>query len=113
MNNGKIRSTSKFKKDMKTYKHDKTLENEIGIFLNIVMSGQPIPRKYDNHDAKGCYKGEYDCHIRPNVCLIWHKEGDKIVLSRIGSHNKIHLTETAGTSLKLHIKENYEDRKSI
>lgn len=88
-----IDRTSKFKKDLKTYKHNKSVLNELNILLNLIINGSVIPEKYKKHPLSGKYEGEWDYHIKPNIVLICHIENDVLVLSRIGSHNKLGLTE--------------------
>ena len=88
-----MKQTTKFKKDLKAYKNDKKLENELDTLINLILTESEIPDKYDKHPLKGQYKGEWDYHIRPNLILICHIENNILVLSRIGSHNKLELTE--------------------
>ena len=94
-----IDRTSKFKKDLKTYKHNKDILNELDILLKLLTSGSEIPEKYKKHQLKGQYLGEYDYHIRPNVVLICHTEDNVLILSRIGTHNKLGLTEDISSYL--------------
>jgi len=84
---------------LKTYKHDKVILEELNILLKLILSDSEIPEKYKKHSLKGQYSGEYDYHIRPNVVLICHVEGNVLVLSRIGTHNKLGLTEDISSYL--------------
>jgi len=45
--------------------------------------------KNKNHQLKGSFIGCFDCHIRPDVILIYKKEDKIIYLLRIESHSKI------------------------
>ena len=89
-----FKRTSTFKSDLKTYKHNKRVLSELETVIKMVMNGITLPRKYNLHELKGRYKGEFDCHLFPNVILIYHIENNILVLTRIGSHNKLELTES-------------------
>lgn len=94
-----IKQTSKFKKDLKAYKNDKKLEKELETLINLILTESEIPDKYDKHPLKGQYKGEWDYHIRPNLILICHVDDGVLSLSRIGTHNKLGLTEDISSYL--------------
>ena len=87
------KSTSKFKKDLKSYKHNKKVLEELDILLKLILSESDIPEKYHKHQLRHNYEGEWDYHLFPNVVLICHIEDNILVLSRIGTHNKLELTE--------------------
>ena len=100
-----IKYTSKFKKDMKPYKHDKKFKNDLAQFFSYVQYGLELPPKYNNHTLSGEYVGEYDAHIRPNLVIIYHTTDDEVICMRIGTHNKLGLTESIKKIYKLLIKE--------
>lgn len=101
-----VKPTSKFKSDMKSYKYDNKVQQELHTVLELLKTGQPLPSKYKNHPLHGNYEGEWDCHLKPNVVLIYHIENvERIVLVRIGTHNKLELTEIMNKPLRLHLPE--------
>ena len=100
-----VKYTSKFKSDLKPYKHNKKVNAELLKVLDMLQNKQTLPEKYTNHELHGNYDGEWDCHIRPDVVLIYHIEDDKLVCVRIGSHSKLGLTESIKKLYKLLIKE--------
>lgn len=97
--------SSKFKKDFKQYRTDVVVNKELDIVVNLLLEQKPLPAKYKDHALKGNYKGCRDCHLKPNVVLIYEPGKDYIGLTRIGTHNKLELTETATNPIKLHLKE--------
>ena len=105
MANYKIKQTSAFKNDLKTYKHDKKLKQELITVTDLLKEGSPLPEKYKDHLLHGNYKGERDCHVRPNLVLIYHINNGDLVLVRVGTHNKLGLTETINKINKLLISE--------
>lgn len=44
-----------------------------------------------DHDLIGNYKGFRECHIKPNLCLIYQKQKDRLILYcfAIGAHNEL------------------------
>ena len=98
-----IHKTSKFKKDFKQYKNDNKVKIKLDEALSYLECGKELPASFKNHPLQGKYKGSFDCHLYPDVVLIYAISNDSISLSRIGKHNKLELTET----LKLHIREEF------
>ena len=48
--------------------------------INILSKGETLPEKYKNHLLKGNFKGYYDCHVLPDLVLIYKIEKEKLVL---------------------------------
>ena len=46
----------------------------------MLAKGETLPPKYRNHPLKGKYRGLYDCHILPDLVLIYKIEKGKMVL---------------------------------
>ena len=42
--------------------------------------GETLPEKYKNHPLKGELKGYYDCHVLPDLVLIYKIEKERLVL---------------------------------
>ena len=50
----------------------------------------PLPPKYCDHPLHGEYEGSRDCHIRPDLVLVYTLEGDGLlILERLGSHTEL------------------------
>ena len=86
-----LKFSSRFKKDLKSYKHDKQLLEELETVLNILVKGKDLPIKYHNHPLIGEFKGCFECHIKPDVLLIYKLEKTELTISllRIGSHSDL------------------------
>lgn len=100
-----IQKTSKFKKDFKQYQTNKKVVSRLNDILYCLMNRLPLSEQYKNHPLTGEWKGYYDCHVLPNVVLIYTYDDTTISLTRIGTHNKLGLTESIQGDLKLHINE--------
>lgn len=85
--------STKFKKDYKKYLKKK---NELtGIQNTISLLSQngtdSIPKEMKPHKLIGNYKGCWECHISPDLLLIWQQEEqvNEITLIRVGTHSDL------------------------
>ena len=46
----------------------------------MLSKGKTLPEKYKNHLLKGELKGYYDCHVLPDLVLIYKIEKERLVL---------------------------------
>lgn len=82
--------TSRFKKDLKRFKTEFAL---IGDFLKMLQEKgiHGVPEKMKPHRLKGSYKDNWECHLKPDLLVIWIQIEDlkRITLVRIGSHSEL------------------------
>lgn len=97
--------TSKFKKDLKTYKHKRDILAELNQYVTMIQYHLPLPAKCNDHILTGNYAGKRDCHVRPDDVLIYQISGNDLILVRFGNHGKLGLTESIYKPLKLHLRE--------
>ena len=57
--------------------------------LNCLINDLPLPAKYEDHALKGNYKGFRDCHIKPDLVLIYRIQSDTVEFARLGSHSEV------------------------
>lgn len=64
---------------------------EVDNIVEIISSGKKLSQKHKDHALKGDWKGYRECHIRPDVLLIYKKEEEKLILILvdIGSHSSL------------------------
>lgn len=86
--------SSQFKKDIKKYlkkqKEKEAIQETIKILANEGYLG--IPENMVPHKLKGNYKGYWECHIKPDLLLIWKQTEEpdlEIALARVGSHSDL------------------------
>lgn len=86
-----LKYSNRFKKDLKTYQHDKSVLSELEKVLDILIKGGELPTKNYNHHLTGEFKDCFECHIKPDVLLIYKIEKSEItiLLLRIGSHSEL------------------------
>lgn len=85
--------TSQFKKDLKKVKkRPKDFELSRQVVKTLQLKGvEGISVKLKPHRLTGNYKGHFECHIRPDLLIIWVqiKNPKTIKLIRIGSHSDL------------------------
>ena len=64
---------------------------EIGKIVDLLAADAPLPPKYRDHALHNDWEDCRDCHVRPDVVLIYQKTADGLVLLllRIGSHSEV------------------------
>lgn len=80
---------AKFKKQFKKLSaNDKKLVGEILIRLG---DGETLEAKYKDHALQGNLKGLRDCHIKPDLLLIYEKKEELLILKAlmVSSHSEI------------------------
>jgi mRNA interferase YafQ len=77
-----------FKKDLRRYKHDRAVLEELEKVLNILAKGEKLPEKNSNHRLQGEFKECFECHLKPDILLIYQIEQSEVIvlLLKIGSH---------------------------
>jgi mRNA interferase YafQ len=90
-----VRYTGRFRRDYKREKsgrHGKRLDADILDAITVLAHDQPLPRRYFDHPLGGEWNDHRDCHIRPDLILIYRKPDDQSLdLVRLGSHSELGL----------------------
>lgn len=88
-----IERPSAFKRDFKREskgRHRDTLNEVLREVLQLLVTDRPLPPKNRDHDLIGNWVGYRECHLKPDLLLIYKKIGsDRLVLARLGSHGKL------------------------
>jgi mRNA interferase YafQ len=93
-----IRYTTQFRRDYKREKsgkpsaYVKKLDDRLMEVVMLLAADKPLPvSKYD-HPLAGDWKDHRDCHIRPDLVLIYRKpDAYNLDLVRLGSHSELGL----------------------
>ena len=85
--------SSKAKKDLKRYKGNKKKLEGLKKIIDLLAKGglQAIPESNRPHKLIGNYSGCWECHVMPDLLLIWeqYENPNHIVFIRIGSHSEL------------------------
>jgi mRNA interferase YafQ len=90
-----IERTGQFKRDYKREfkgQHRLVLDEAFLAVLKLLIADKPLPAKYRDHPLSGDWTDHRDCHIKPDLVLIYRLP-DKATLQlvRIGSHSELSL----------------------
>jgi len=87
----KFATTKRFDKEYsKLSENDKKLVDTV---VDLLLADKPLPEKYRDHQLKGNLKDFRDCHVKPDLVLIYGKEKDVLLITayRINSHSELGL----------------------
>ena len=62
---------------------------EIGNIISQLQRGEALAPKNVDHALTGNWAGFRDCHIKPDLVLIYRIFDDQLQLARIGSHSDL------------------------
>jgi len=69
--------------------HKKTLADDLKEVLTSLVQYEPLDEKYKDHALTGNWKDHRDCHIKPDLVLIYRVEDNILRLARMGSHSEL------------------------
>ncbi len=90
-----IERTTRFKRDYKREakgRHHATLAVDLVDILKLLIADVPLHARHRDHALTGEWADHRDCHIRPDLVLIYQKPSDDTLrLVRLGSHSELGL----------------------
>jgi mRNA interferase YafQ len=88
-----IERTNQFKRDYKRElkgRHRATLADDFTTVLTALANDQALVEKYRDHALTGEWTDHRDCHVKPDLVLIYRKpDADRLQLVRLGSHSEL------------------------
>lgn len=82
--------SSQFKKDFKKITKLPIPEIiEVGNVISTLQKSLTLDAKYVDHALVGNWHGFRDCHIKPDLVLIYRIHETYLQLARIGAHNDV------------------------
>ena len=91
----RIELTGQFKRDYRREakgQHRAILDAELKPVLQCLSDDKPLEARYRDHALTGEWKDHRDCHIKPDLMLIYQKPIAEVLrLVRIGSHSELGL----------------------
>ncbi|MDE0693180.1 MAG: type II toxin-antitoxin system YafQ family toxin [Gammaproteobacteria bacterium] len=88
-----IERTSRFKRDYKRelrgrYRTD--LDTRLAVVVQALAQDEVLEPRYNDHALSGPWADFRDCHVRPDLVLIYQKpDAETLRLVRIGSHAEL------------------------
>lgn len=90
-----IEWTSQFKRDYKREskgQHRASLDADLFTLIDTLANNQVLEPRHRDHALTGDWKDHRDCHIKPDLLLIYQKPYDELLrLVRLGSHSELGL----------------------
>ena len=64
---------------------------QIGItpVIELLATDAELPERLSDHPLQGDWKGFRDCHIKPDLLMIYAKSEGALSLARLGSHSEL------------------------
>ena len=91
----KLDRSTQFKKDFKREKRGKrraSLDADLRTVIELLVQDSPLPVSCEDHALAGEWKEFRDCHVYPDLILIYRKKGkSSLQLVRLGSHAELGL----------------------
>jgi len=88
-----ISYTARFKRDYKREKagrHREKLDSMLAEAVEALAADRSLPPRFFDHALSGEWKDHRDCHIKPDLVLIYRKPDDNsLQLVRLGSHSEL------------------------
>ncbi len=89
----RIESTTAFRRDFKREKaggHRRDLDRLLAGVVALLVEDRPLPPANRDHPLAGEWKDCRDCHLRPDLVLIYRKpDAEVLQLVRLGSHSEL------------------------
>ena len=83
------RFTRDYKRERKR-QYRATLDADLQVVLDALMGRLPLDPRHHDHPLKGEWQDYRDCHVRPDLVLIYRlSDDDTVQLARMGSHSEL------------------------
>ncbi|MFC2503588.1 MAG: type II toxin-antitoxin system YafQ family toxin [Cardiobacterium sp.] len=80
--------TTQFRRDVKK-QWSELITPDWATVIYYLINDHEIPKKYRDHALSGEWSGFRECHIKPDLLLIYETGEDSIQLVRLGSHSEL------------------------
>ena len=89
-----VKRTKEFEKAYKKIKHsglEKKIRPQLEFVVDNLSSGKVLDKKYQDHQLKGEFKDYRECHIKPDILLMYEIKNKELILIliNIGSHSQL------------------------
>lgn len=88
----KVVVTKKFNKSLKRYKRSGSFDiQDLLTVIDLLSTGSDLPISFKDHGLNGIMKGYRECHVLPDLLLVYFVDLDSMNLRLInlGSHSEL------------------------
>ena len=83
------RYRKEFRKVANVPRHRKDIHHILNHVTSMLRSGTPMPERFKDHQLERM-TGHRECHLKPDLLLIYKPEKGVVRLARIGSHSDLY-----------------------
>lgn len=62
---------------------------ELQAVIDMLRVDTPLPANMHDHPLRGDWKPARECHVKPDLLLVYTKVPDELHLRRLGSHSEL------------------------
>ena len=81
--------SSKFKVDYKKASTSGHGTKDVDEVIRLLAAELSLPASHRDHALKGKWRTYRECHVRPDLLLIYKVQGEYLMLARLGSHAEL------------------------
>ena len=83
------------------------IEERLAVFLEHKRERppRPLPKSFSDHHLAGRLAGHSECHLGPNVCLMYSDQDHIVKLNLVVTHDELHGPREKALAKKLKKKE--------
>ena len=88
----KIERSTQFKKDYKKAAKSidpSELDSRLKYIFNYLVLDRQLPARFRDHQFKANWRNHRDCHVFPDLVLIYQLKGSILLLVWLGSHSEL------------------------
>ena len=85
----RLLTTRRFERDLKRARKRGRPIEKLQRIVRLLVDDRPLPASCRPHALSGPWRGFLECHVEPDWLLIWRREEDAIILTRLGSHSDL------------------------
>ncbi|WP_187850179.1 type II toxin-antitoxin system YafQ family toxin [Helicobacter pylori] len=85
----KIKHHIFFKKDFKKLVKNGFDDSVLKEVILTLRKKEPLPPPFKDHALKRKWKPFRECHIKPDILLVYLVKDDELILLRLGSHSEL------------------------
>ncbi len=84
-----IRQSTRFRRDVKRLQRQGADLSILKRVIEILAAPEALDERYRDHALVGNWKGNRECHIKPDWLLVYRVELNELQLVRTGSHTEL------------------------
>ncbi|MGD0770988.1 MAG: type II toxin-antitoxin system YafQ family toxin [Tepidisphaeraceae bacterium] len=84
-----LQITTSFRKDYKRHQGDEDAMRLVHAIFSLLQNDLPLPASFFDHKLTGRFAHCRECHVRPNLLLIYEPRNAIVKLHRLCNHSEL------------------------